>query len=553
MIKGALFILLGLFIDGVQAGLSVGIAAIAAFPGAAGGCAVGGYFLGQVGCFVVGIVGSIPLINGALATVTVPIGMAIGLAINICLSVTLGFCLLVPLLYVFNGNVAWKRLAWAGGEMIPGLNNIPFWTVFVVLSLLKSEARKGGIAGMGARMIAGGTSPGVTLGAAAGGVMSAKKEAANDNNQISRIAADQENAPEPKAAMQKTRQVLADIRPIRAAAAITLAFMLAGTGAQVAYAQAGPEPIRFLVTPEVPGPNERVLIEAQGVGTFLGDATITWQNNEATAASGVGQQSFSFTTGNIGSVSRIHVIIDSPAQGTITRDFTFIPTLVRLLWEARTSTPPFYRGKALYTPGSAVKVIALPQVVANGATVSANNLSFQWKVGGGPVAEQSGQGHSTFTFTGSQLRTSEEVSVDVYFGEALVGRNSITIFATNPAILFYAKDPLRGVLYDQALPSTASLSAAEVTLKAEPYYFAKESVANGAVTYDWVLNGEAVSGPDSAQGTLTLRQTGDGGGEGRLIVSLQNTNPAQFIQAAQAALRIFFGQTGSNSSSSFGI
>ncbi|HWB33833.1 MAG TPA: hypothetical protein VG753_00715, partial [Candidatus Paceibacterota bacterium] len=57
-------------------------------------------------------------------------------------------------------------------------------------------------------------------------------------------------------------------------------------GAPFALAQvsgsAAVDPIRFVVTPEVPAPNQQVTIEAQGVGTFLGDASITWQENGKT-------------------------------------------------------------------------------------------------------------------------------------------------------------------------------------------------------------------------------------------------------------------------------
>ena len=166
--KNTVFILIALFIDGLQAAISWGIAAIAAFPvtagGSAAGCVAGNSIAGQIGCWVgggvLGLLSVTPLglaANALVATVTVPIGIALGFAINICLSIVLGWFFLVPLMLFFGVNVSWKRLVWGGGEMIPGLNNIPFWTVLTIASLWKStksnRGRKGVLALAGAAVL----------------------------------------------------------------------------------------------------------------------------------------------------------------------------------------------------------------------------------------------------------------------------------------------------------------------------------------------------------------------------------------------------------------
>ena len=335
---------------------------------------------------------------------------------------------------------------------------------------------------------------------------------------------------------------------------IFAAIFLAGSVHAQTTGSSGVDPVQFVINPDVPGPNQLTTVEVQGVGTFLGDANITWQLNGKTVAAGVGVKKISFTTGDIGVTSRVHVTINSSIQGTIVRDFSFTPTRINLIWEADTSVPPMYLGKALYSAGSTVSVTAFPQVVVSGKTVSPNNLSFHWSLNDTPNMEQSGTGHNVFTFQGSQLNSSERVSVDVYFGSALVGQSSISIPAVDPQVLFYNKDPLRGVVYDQAFPSTISLAGQEITLQAVPYYFANESFASGATTYSWQLNGNDTSGPDSANGTLTLRQSGNGAGQASLSVQIQDANPTQFVQAAQAALTIIFGgQSSTNNSSTFGL
>lgn len=326
----------------------------------------------------------------------------------------------------------------------------------------------------------------------------------------------------------------------------SLGFFLSTCG--IAYAQSAvPAPIQYIVSPQTPGPNTQVTIEVDGVGSFVGDSTITWSQDGKVASKGVGQRNFTFTTGALGSQTHIHVVVQSTTEGTLTNDWVFIPSAVNLVWEADTSVPPFYKGKALYSGGSDIKVVAFPSIVVNGKNFAASSLSFQWTLDGDPLPSQSGLGKNSLTFTGSQLQNEEDVSVDVYYGASKVGQGSITIPATTPELLLYDKDPLRGLLLDTALPAGISLSTNEFTVQVVPYYFAKSSLKSGSLTYAWTLNGNDTSGPDANQGTLTLRQAGSGTGAAVLGVSLQNNDSDKFVQAANTALRIIFGNQSSGS------
>jgi len=106
---------------------------------------------------------------------------------------------------------------------------------------------------------------------------------------------------------------------------------------------------------------------------------------------------------------------------------------------------------------------------------------------------------------------------------------------------------LRGTNYDAAMPQAISLQAKEITLQAEPYYFSVAAKNAGMLSYAWTLNGEDMSGPDTARGILTLRQSGSGAGSANIGVTMQNTNPDQFVQTAAAALQIVFGASAGNS------
>jgi hypothetical protein len=142
--KAAALIMLALLIDGIQAGMSAAIFILSAFPGtfggAAAGCAAGNAVAGQVGCsiggFLLGLVGSIPLINGVLATVTMPVGVILGFAISVCLSLTLGAGLIM--LLIIYGMFYPKYLMPGGiSELIPGFDLIPGWTALTILCVLR--------------------------------------------------------------------------------------------------------------------------------------------------------------------------------------------------------------------------------------------------------------------------------------------------------------------------------------------------------------------------------------------------------------------------------
>ncbi len=284
---------------------------------------------------------------------------------------------------------------------------------------------------------------------------------------------------------------------------------------------------------------------------FLQRSDITWVMDGKTVLSGPGEREMTFTVGSLGTQTRIQVVVDSPTEGRLTKSFTFNPAAVNLLWEADTSVPPLYRGKPLYSAGSKLTVFAFPAIYSGGSPVAAGRLSYQWFRDDEPVPEKSGLGRSSLSFDGDQLRTEEIIAVDAYLGQQRMARGEILIPATEPQLLLYYRDPLRGVLYDQALPAGVALGAKEFSIRAEPFFFSNTSLAGGSLAYAWTLNGNETVGPSSADGYLTLRQTGEGEGSAALEVALQNNDSDKFVQTARAALELIFGRQQESILSSF--
>jgi hypothetical protein len=106
MIRSAGLVLFALILDILQAGVSAGLLA-----------------LGSVG-----------------GPVGIPLALALGFAVNVCLSLTFG-TLLVGLMYWSGLRSPWLLFSGFVGEIVPGFDNLPGWTLLVLAALWK-DARK---------------------------------------------------------------------------------------------------------------------------------------------------------------------------------------------------------------------------------------------------------------------------------------------------------------------------------------------------------------------------------------------------------------------------
>lgn len=145
VVRNIPLVLLALFIDGLQAAIAWGLSVVAAIPGTVGGgaagCVVGERIAGTLGCWIGGLVFGIlgTSLDPFLAPITIPIGIVVGFAINTTISIVFGAGLITVLLLA--GVKPKRKLALGFGELIPGINNMPFWTALTIASLW-ADARK---------------------------------------------------------------------------------------------------------------------------------------------------------------------------------------------------------------------------------------------------------------------------------------------------------------------------------------------------------------------------------------------------------------------------
>src|SRR3989338_817458 len=303
------------------------------------------------------------------------------------------------------------------------------------------------------------------------------------------------------------------------------------------------------LAPAFPGPNENVYVRIDPAGTDLSRADINWFVDGELIKRGVGLTSFSFTTKNLGESSTIITLVKMETGQVLQQSITIRPATVRLLWEASSYVPPFYKGKALYPYQGIVRVIALPLVLDSaGRTIDPENLVYKWIENYKVDLDSSGYGKDVFGFNGDVIIRPTTVRVEVSTldkNTAVAGE--ITVTPIEPHITFYENHPLYGQLWNKAIGQSVSLTENEIQIAAVPYFFGVHDKNNPTLTYSWNLNNQPVSA-GTQRSILTLRQPENvGGGTASLGLEVSNTALSSIYQSARINTTVNFTARGRES------
>jgi len=298
--------------------------------------------------------------------------------------------------------------------------------------------------------------------------------------------------------------------------------------------------MKINMSPIYPNVNEKVTVTVVSHLTDLNRANIFWYVNDELKESGTGKSKFNFTTGNAGEVTVIDVVIKTIEGYRVDKKIKITPSELDIIWEAENYTPPFYKGKALLSPKSPLKLIAIPNfITSSGRSVASNNLVYVWRKKGLIIQEKSGYGKNIFYDEAPIPFWEEEISVEVSsLDESLKAYKKITPKLTNPKIIFYEDALIQGVIYESAIDGDFDLSKQELTVKAEPYFFAKRDKEAGNLKYEWSLNSAPVQGEG---GRITFRQEA---GEGRARINLAVKNIAETLQKSRKTFVLNFKKAG---------
>ena len=296
------------------------------------------------------------------------------------------------------------------------------------------------------------------------------------------------------------------------------------------------------ISPEVPKPGEDVTIIVETYGMDLNSANIQWLINGKEKLKGLGAKRFTFNVGNSGE-SRVILNIVPKDQPPITRFFIFNPSNVDLLWQAETYTPPFYKGKALFSPESSATMVAIPNFINGSTRVGDSNVVYKWSIDREVQGDYSGYGKNSFQYTADILPIDKEIEIEAYPSnqETRKGVGSTILSTKNSFLLFYEDNPTNGLMFNYSLTNQINLgSRGEAKISGFPYNFSTPN-KNSGLEYTWYINSEAVNIPNNTNSVTIKKNEKEKVDVASVVVDV--LNPTHIMQTTQSGIDFLFNNT----------
>ena len=303
--------------------------------------------------------------------------------------------------------------------------------------------------------------------------------------------------------------------------------------------------VSITADPSRPSPGAQVRLVAESSFLNLTTAKITWTVDGKTVQDGVGEKEIVVTAPSAGKEMNVSVRVSALGESA-NGSLTLIPGTVDLLFDATSYTPPFYRGRALPSPGAVLRFVAVPHISSRSGPVAASELIYTWRQDGEVLGSISGRGRSSAIIGAPPLFGASDISVEVRTADGISGAEvSVRIPAIDPQVTLYLNHPLFGVEYYRAVRDRDVLSDLEATFSAVPYFIAAASPSDRSLRYDWSVNGTPLSASSSAANEITINAVG---ASGPATISLGLSSPQNFYLDARHSWTISFagGNAGTN-------
>ena len=292
------------------------------------------------------------------------------------------------------------------------------------------------------------------------------------------------------------------------------------------------EKVYYEVSPTKPRVGETVEISTEMYGTPVKDAYFTWYIDGKEYEKGIGKNTISFF---LAKKTKVNVKILTGPGYPAENEWVFNPQNTVIIWEANTYTPPFYKGKSLYTPESALILNAINLDAKNPLTNTYSN--YVWKVDGTVKGDESGVSKNTFLYQGDILLQEPYFEVimqgvsayrngkqDVSDDSLIDSSAALRVQTLETTDFTYESSPLLGVLFNKQFSSSIfKFDKNNTTIVTYPGYFSVPSTLN--TSYAWVINDETVR---TNTNSITFKKIRDNE-ESRLSISLQN--PKALLQS----------------------
>lgn len=301
---------------------------------------------------------------------------------------------------------------------------------------------------------------------------------------------------------------------------------------------ATPSSLLINVAPENPAPFENTTITLNSYASNLDSVLITWYVNGKTSLSGIGKKTFTTKAPDAGKETSIKVSVYLP-EGNIETNIVLRPSVMVLLWQADDShVPPFYKGKALATPESRIKVVAMPEIRDGKNIVSPQNMTYSWKNNYENNVDGSGYGKNYFTFSNDYLDDSSTISVTAQTVDQKYSSSAnISINNTNPEIIFYKKDSVLGTIWEKDVEDGHQITDTEV-IQAEPYFISPKQVTHPFLVWNWYINDNMINVSEFRKNSIPLKVQPDIHGTSTIKLEINNTN--KIFETAKKEINVQF-------------
>ncbi len=286
------------------------------------------------------------------------------------------------------------------------------------------------------------------------------------------------------------------------------------------------EKVYYNVFPEKPNIRDDVYISTEMYGTKPENTDFVWKIDGKVFRSGVGLDKINF---KLEKKTTIDLEITTNSKVKINKIFNFDPKKIILIWESRTYTPPFYKGKSLYTPESSMVLNAINLEQDNPLSNTYNN--YKWSVDGVVQGDLSGVGYSSYSHKGDILKREPLFKVEVssiksYKDDTKNTFNNeavLRIPTLNTEIISFEKKPLLGILYNKTIKSDFKLNNNEATFVSYPFYYGINSTLS--ISYNWYINDIKIN---NTSNELSFRKKKD---DELSKLSLIIKNPSAILQS----------------------
>lgn len=295
--------------------------------------------------------------------------------------------------------------------------------------------------------------------------------------------------------------------------------------------------VSITTNPTTPGPNEVVTVSVESYVMDLNSSKIIWYVDREAMKEGIGEKKFETETRGPGEPVTVDIVIITKNGAQYNKQIILTPIEIDLLWEANTYVPPFYKGKALPTYKSIVKVSAIPRF--NSLKSNPKDYYYKWTVNRSQGAGE-GLGKSSIPVGMGWPNSNVPIRVEVNTQDGAAKGSTMEYIPTvDPKVLFYEQAPLLGIRFDHILKGPVAVEGNEVRIRAVPYYFSLDNYFNEELVYSWIKDATRIT-PEMNPNLLIVQKSGQQAQASSINLTVQNAK--RVLQKADGGVFVNFAE-----------